>query len=753
MYGPQSRSNDAGSSGDRRAQSEVIGVILILGLTITSTTLLVALGGSAFSESRDRVHIQNAEKWMTQLDSKASLVAHGSTETQRLETGQGPGSIEVDESAGTMDIKIDRPSGTIDPPPISLGTVRYEQDGTTIAYQGGGVWRKTGDGSVMVSPPEFDYEVRGGARPTLTLPLVTVDGAAGGGELVVTQDGETTPQFPSLSNPLENGEVTITITSEYHHAWKRFFQERTAGRVESHDETAQTVTIKLVVPYSLQAESAIASSAGSISVANNGMIDSYNSDEDPYAASASDEASVVIDGTFVPANGVEIKGYVRASGGADVDNNIVVQRDVIVDGSSDIKNNPTFEGRYSTGGDLTVHNEPTFGDDVIVGGDLTVNGKLNVDGDLYVGGDGTTVIPSQSTIDGDVIVSGPLVVEDKVTIGGDVEVSDGATTDGDVTFGGNEDYTADVTADGDVVIPDKTTVTGTVEASGEVRLLGSGEIDGNVRANGGGESVKLDSGSEITGDATAYEEVDDDGTVSGSIDERSSPITVSAPSTPVAALDANVEFPSGIDSVIDDRGSSFASGNDNGEVAAIDDSTDTLQNCGGTCTLPSGDYYLSSVDLGNSETLELDTTGGPVNVYVDGDFEHDGTVEITGEGRAMFYLNQDYSIDGGDVVNPDDRSSQLWLLIRSTEEASFSGNSVFKGVVYSPPDAGNGVEVDIENNVDIYGAIIGEASDTNNNYDIHYDSALEDYAAVSGSSSPQVTYLHISVTEVEVESG
>ncbi|MFB6155685.1 MAG: hypothetical protein ABEJ22_07290 [Haloferacaceae archaeon] len=741
-----------------RAQSEVIGVILLLGLTITGTTLIVTLGDNAFRQTRGNIEIQNAEKSMTQLDSKASLVAHGSTESQTVELATPEsGSVNVDDGEGSMHIEIENTvTGNVISKTITLGTVRYEQGGTTIAYQGGGVWKQSGGGSVMVSPPEFDYEVRGAGTPTLTLPLVTIAGDAQSGQFVMTQPSPTDVWLPSSShpNPLEEGKVTVTIESAFYEAWGRFFEERTSGKV-TYDHPNQRVTIELVVPKSMQTSNAIASSAGTITVGNGGSIDSYNSDNGPYTSPGGDDAPIVVDGNFEPSNNVEIGGRVRANGDADIQNSLEFPREVIIDGSTQTKNSPIFHGRYSTGGDLTMQNTPQFEEDLIVGGDLSAGGTIQVDGDLYVGGGGPLVIPSGSSIGGDVIAVGPVTIEDGVTIGGNVHASDGPSSDGDVTFGADS-YTTDVVAEGTVTVPDSATVTGTVETAGEVDLLGSGTVVGNVRADGdedgNGVSIEMSTGSTIDGDAYGRAAVEDeDGTVTGSVQENSGPVTVTSPASPVAPLSANVKLPDSVNSEITSRGNEFASSNNNGDVAAISGSS--LSGCDSTCTLPSGDYYLSDVNLGNGDTLELDTSGGSVHVYVDGPFDHGaGTIDVQGDGRAIFYLNDDYTVDGGTVVNPDDRAPQLWLLMRSDSAATFTGNSVFKGVVYGPPSASHdGVTVTINNNVDLYGGIVGKTSAASNNYNLHFDRSLEDYAAVSGSSAPQVTYLHISVTEVEID--
>jgi hypothetical protein len=110
---------------------------------------------------------------MTQLDSKASLVGIGDTDTQQVNLG-----VENDgRTLARMDdrwirVKIDPDDGgEMEVVNQTLGAVVYRNGDTAIAYQDGSVWKRTGDGATMVSPPEFHFR-----ETTLTLPLVVVGG-------------------------------------------------------------------------------------------------------------------------------------------------------------------------------------------------------------------------------------------------------------------------------------------------------------------------------------------------------------------------------------------------------------------------------------------------------------------------------------------------------------------------------------------------------------------------------------------------
>jgi len=227
---------------DRQAQVEPLGVILVLGLVLVSTTVVVVFGASAIGDVQSRSELDRAENGMTLLDSRLSTVALGDAESQRVDLPTTDGGYTVDPDAGTIRIVHRNYDGTNDVELVSntsLGAIVYRNGRESIAYQGGGVWRQYGDGSSrMVSPPEFHYR-----RGTLTFPLVRIEGSGsasgratvsasspGEGSAVYPAD-ETYPDGSDYVNPVENGTVEVIIQSEYVEAWGAYFETRTDGNV------------------------------------------------------------------------------------------------------------------------------------------------------------------------------------------------------------------------------------------------------------------------------------------------------------------------------------------------------------------------------------------------------------------------------------------------------------------------------------------------------------------------------------------
>lgn len=238
-----------------RGQSEVIGVVLLLAITVIGTGAVVAVGSSVLSDAQDDSRIAQTENTMAQLSSKAALVALGDSETHAFDLGDlGDGSTEVRENAGKVTLKLDGEEIYSE----RYGAVVATTGGTEVAYQGGGVWKKQGEGSAMVSPPEYHYQQR-----TLTFPIVRVTGEDRAGGSVQGQLSNQGSQsiYPNSTedrtNPLADGNLTVEIESEYYQGWYEFFNERTEGTVEI-DHQNQTVTVKLDVPFKENIENAVA---------------------------------------------------------------------------------------------------------------------------------------------------------------------------------------------------------------------------------------------------------------------------------------------------------------------------------------------------------------------------------------------------------------------------------------------------------------------------------------------------------------
>jgi hypothetical protein len=244
-----------GGSGTR-GQSGPIALILIFAIVITGVTIAVAMGATELSDSQDQLRISTAEKAMTQMDSEISRVALGSSRSTEIELpSHRAANYEVRSDHGRMNVSYETDSGRETILNTTMGAVVYSGEGNTeIAYQGGGIWRRsTEGGSVPVSPPELHYR-----EGTLTLPLVTIHNNATVQNTAVLTSNNTTQYYPTASNrnPLEGKSVTVEVTSRYHEAWYSYLQTRTDGDVQ-HYPSEDRVVMTLTVPVTIGFENAV----------------------------------------------------------------------------------------------------------------------------------------------------------------------------------------------------------------------------------------------------------------------------------------------------------------------------------------------------------------------------------------------------------------------------------------------------------------------------------------------------------------
>ncbi|WP_435182080.1 DUF7289 family protein [Halorussus sp. AFM4] len=307
-----------------RGQSEVLGFVLILGITMIGLTTIIIFGGNALKDAQQQAQIEQAEQSFGVLDGRISRVALGASPVQTVDLGLNTGSsgatlksrdtgwirvTYVNTSTGSRSVVMNR----------TLGAIIYANDDTTLAYQGGGVWRHTDGGTIMVSPPEFHYH-----DGTLTFPLVTV---TGGGPLTssitVTQEGTQIQKYPNrnqqtnFTNPIPRDvKVKVTVDSTFYQGWGVYFEERTDGQVE-FDHAKEQATIELTDPISKVGSALTLVGGSQLQIQDQAVLSSYDSSAASPTFGGTD-GDIVSDSSVQIQNNVRIKGNITVGGQADI---------------------------------------------------------------------------------------------------------------------------------------------------------------------------------------------------------------------------------------------------------------------------------------------------------------------------------------------------------------------------------------------------------------------------------------------------
>lgn len=362
MPGPRFESFAAGDRG----ASEVVGVALLIGIVILGIAAILLVSTPQLDATQTTVEVGQAEQALVQFDSEASRVATGGTTTQQVDLGLrvNRGTLDVQNDTGHITVEyvdfFDNGSST-EVMNTSLGTVIYERDDTTVGYQGGGVWRSDGNGSVMVSPPEVTFRGK-----TLTMPIVTTRGTSVYSTVQITRE-RPDERFPNssanLTNKVKGAQIKVTVQSRYYKAWGAFFEAATGVIVQYNHEQERVTVVFLALPRNLAADAGIIATSGPGEIRLEGTgayVDSYNSSEAPYESSKS------------------TAGVVKAAG------------DITMKGDSQI------DGDAHAGVDISV------GSDSVIDGDAYANGTIEVDGDGTITGSQTenaSTVPEIPPID------------------------------------------------------------------------------------------------------------------------------------------------------------------------------------------------------------------------------------------------------------------------------------------------------------------------------------------------------------------
>lgn len=443
LDGTSSRTGGSRTGGER-GLSAVVGVVLLVVIVVLGSVVTVIVGTAALGDTRKSVEVTRAEGAMAEFDARVADTAFGpdGASNRSVEFGDvGPdGYLETTRDSW---IRVDIVGGEIGLTPqnvvdAKLGTVAYRHGETTVAYEGGGVWRSDGEATTMVSPPEFHYRNR-----TLTLPIVNISGGSDeelSTAINVRKSGPPDRRFPDstrigFNNRVEQSQVIVTVHSDYYRAWGEYF-ERTTGSYVGYNDAAQTVTvIFLSVPTTGSFSDGIiaTSGTGEFALAGNGAYtDSYNSAVGPYNVSKGDNGDVYA------------AGNVTMVGDSEVEGDIYSGKVVNLTGSAIVHKNVNWTTEYIQTGSATVYGTVEQHDGV-----LTV---LPIDGFVT-----DTVDDIQSKNDND---NTSLITNDRIDFGG----SDSGT------LGSGTYYFEDLSLFGEDLVLDTTTGNITIAVRDYVRV-------------------------------------------------------------------------------------------------------------------------------------------------------------------------------------------------------------------------------------------------------------------------------------------
>lgn len=296
-----------------------------------------------------------------------------------------------------------------------------------------------------------------------------------------------------------------------------------------------------------------------------------------------------------------------------------------------------------------------------------------------------------------------------------------ASTGGGVTI--NKTVKVEFSTDGDVYINGNMIVdigakiNGSAYATGSITLRSGAEITGGAYANNGGVSlgklsiiggdvyakggnIQVGKDATIQGDATASGSI----TVSGGqiVGQQNPPGTRIFPTFPTNPA-ADAVWPGLAAAYLDkaEDGGTYPGTLEVGIGASENFGLD-------------GQYITGNLIVENGATLTL---GGKA-VYVDGYIDISPNCKIIGPG---------YLVAKGSITmwtNNDVPPSELPLIMSINGNVYCKNNGILNAVLVAPEG-----RVTLEENAQVYGAVLGKYISTNNNFSVYYDDSLDDACA------------------------
>lgn len=193
----------------------------MLGLVAVASLALVIVAMEATTTTEQETEQELVEQSFVELSQSLATQAGDSDIRRSVNFEAGEHGAIARESTGEM-VVTGETMGEVE---FEIGTIEWQgDDGTTVAYQGGAVFRETGQETQLLSSPSINYDR---STETLTMPIMTVTGddeLRSGPIDLAYHDHRSVNKVARMDE--EN--VEIRVESEYYLGWKEYF-ERQAG--------------------------------------------------------------------------------------------------------------------------------------------------------------------------------------------------------------------------------------------------------------------------------------------------------------------------------------------------------------------------------------------------------------------------------------------------------------------------------------------------------------------------------------------
>jgi hypothetical protein len=232
---------------------------------------------------------------------------------------------------------------------------------------------------------------------------------------------------------------------------------------------------------------------------------------------------------------------------------------------------------------------------------------------------------------------------------------------------------------------------------------------------------------------------------------------------------ASITMPPSVNRLIEEQIANRRDSANNDNDDEDDISSNQIVCTGADCEIGAGEYYLEGISL-MSEDVTFNTTGGDINIAVDGEvyLDNNRMMSVEGTNRVNLYVNETFTGENGykagNVTNtgstspPHPPATQFWVYTKTNQDVILQNDGVFSGVVYGPGGSfSEGTDISVGGGAsgcscEIYGGLLGDIPAQVNNANLYFDEALTKKEPVTVPGTiVKITYLHITVNEIRIE--
>lgn len=239
--------------GDERAVSDLIAFVLVFAVVIGSVGLISVTAFSSMESLQEDEQMKNAERGMGALaDNFNDVLRYDAIEERAGELSLREGTVRTGSGGPTANVTVYY-GGESDSYETTLGRFVYDRGGTTIAYEGGGVFRgEENGGDIDLERPRLKCNADGAA--VVSLVAIDADDRAlqspDGQEFTVIEDRDHENRtVETYTEDVDHVNVTVENT-DFENGWESTLDRGDWGWDDAEGTgtcDAERATVRIVV--------------------------------------------------------------------------------------------------------------------------------------------------------------------------------------------------------------------------------------------------------------------------------------------------------------------------------------------------------------------------------------------------------------------------------------------------------------------------------------------------------------------------